>query len=1187
MLHSSVNNHDVSTSILSFREIVGIITVFSFVLYLLFPKDNIDQIIEAKGKNTNLSINYLESMLLYYPDNIKLKMLLMRNYRYAHKNKKALSLIDELILTVKDKASLKDLYKTEYLLLKSLYFETDDVKLLKELKQKLYNYFDFTIGERDYTFFFAESTQIDFQALKYVSLRGFLQERPELANYRFEKDAFFQAFSLGFNEDAYAYLLNLLEYEEIEERIQIYALSVLLEHQDYSRVESVSTKLFLSAKKREEQLKYFNIALRAIISQNQEGYKEKISSLIYLYQTHIVLESSDIIFLLKSLLQIGDVEGASNFSLTAFKNNRDKFDENVTHLAVKSLIYNQKLAPALEVSLFAKKKFHTMEWLDKSIQLSLWNSKMRKVVALNVEGYREYKSLKYEHYILTNTTLNSAYKILGEIYTHKVENREYGYVEKLSKYYEYTGEIPKGEVYFTQLSQRVQHKQIAKEAILFSYKNNHYKKGLKLYEKFQAKYGFDKNLHEVSIQKLIALKEYKKAYVYAKALKVDKRLSDLGWLQKDYLYMEKLLWKADVANTLAISSYHKLINLERSLNNGKRLPYLYNKLWKKTNNRNYLTALFYLYLEKEDLKSIKKLLSKLTQKDKAYFEGNKQYLIAIANYHVKNKEISSAMKFFSKALALNKNDASTHQSYLWFLLDNELIKPLKKELSHLIKNKRLQKEVGFPSVVMALKLQKSDLALRWLMPLLDSSDMLEYQVVYADLLELQDRKEGARKIRLKLFKDLNNKIKKTPSLLKDKAFARIYLGLTLRYKTPYEKRAHYFKSFKSLFSKSEFIEMQLGQYTYSGNANMVRYLAHKHQMGMPWLNLYLAMTFEDNLKKQQLLKKHKDILPFRDRVMASLDIGDRAGAYSLAFQGLEDNSRDSELFRIYNDMVNGEYPKARFSSNYKHLTPTLSVVESEASYRWTVYKGIESKFSWSRYDYKNSQNSNITDDCLSFSLKNRDKKLLWNFTLSNHNSKDDFISALLELNYRSSEFEVALKSLYQNKTQQTPLLQVEGMQSGIELNLRKVLTQRIQVGINYKNSSYKYQNGENLGSSEHLQLSTDYLLRTGYPDMRLNVYISQNRYDEVIQQTFPKNFIEFGTQFTIGTTSQNTIHNSWRPFATVGMAINNHQDIGASLSLGLSGSLKGEDSVSIKFDYSKGVDAIAEPYYGISLDYRF
>ncbi|SFV52669.1 hypothetical protein MNB_SV-14-1236 [hydrothermal vent metagenome] len=39
--------------------------------------------------------------------------------------------------------------------------------------------------------------------------------------------------------------------------------------------------------------------------------------------------------------------------------------------------------------------------------------------------------------------------------------------------------------------------------------------------------------------------------------------------------------------------------------------------------------------------------------------------------------------------------------------------------------------------------------------------------------------------------------------------------------------------------------------------------------------------------------------------------------------------------------------------------------------------------------------------------------------------------------------------------------------------------------------------------------------------------------------------------------------------------------------MGFSTSLKGADSFSLIFDYSKGVDAISKPYYGLGLGYRF
>jgi len=1184
-LYTSVNNRDSSSSILSFREIVGVVVVFSFVLYLLFPKENLDQIIEGKSKNRNLSINYLESMLLYYPNSLRIKKILIENYEYTGKLRKALYLTRELLKSIKDKESLNELYKSEYLLMKKLYFKTGENKLLAELKEKLYHYFQRTEENPDYTFFFAESTQIDFKKLKYVSLKGFLKERPELINYDFEKDAFIQALALEYKEDAYGYLLHLLEYPEFEEELNHYALSLLLKHKNYEKATILIEKMFLLEETKEKKIKYFNIALY-MITQSSKHPKEDILKLVGLYQKSINLDSSDIAFLLKSLLQVGEIKGAGIFAKTAFREYRNRFDENVTTLAIQSLTYNKELLPALEIAHFAKNKFNTIAWLDKNIQLSLWLGKMQDVIDLNIEGYRKYGNLKYEYYILNSCTLNNAYEILGEIYSRNVKNRDYTSVEKLSEYYIYTGKIAEAEVFFTTILNGGKNRKIEKEAILFSYRNSHYKKGLKLYKRFKKRYGIDKTLHDLSVKKLIALKKYKEAYAYAKELKEDKRLLDLGWLQRDYSYIFTHLWRAEEQNCLAYGNYDKLIKLESVLNRGKRLPYIYEKLWKKSKKRVYLTSLFYQYLEREDFKAIEKLLKTLTPKDRDSFEKNIQYHIALANYYIKLNHRKMAMREYKKALALNFQDASIHQAYLWFLLDNELIKPLKKELALLIKDRRLQNRVGFPSVITALKFQKSDLALKWLKPLLKNSDKIEYQVVYADLLELQDREAGATRIRLQLFSKLNKMVNSSPKLLKDKAFARVYLGLALRFKTPYEKRITYFKRFKSLFSKKDLLEMKIGWYTHNQSSAMVRYLAIKNHINLPWLNLYLAMSLKNNRLKQQLLKEYS-ILPFRDRVMASLDIGDIAGAYSLAFKGMNENSQDVELFKLYNHMINRDYPKASFQLDYRELNPNLSALGNRLSYRWNLNKGLESELLFSYQTYTNEEKRNRSNSRFTFLLKNSYKRFLWRASLSQNSSKENFISTLIGLKYSFNGLDVGIISKYQNPTKETPYLEINGMESSQELTLSKFLTQSIQISLNYKKSDYLFQDKREIGTREHLQLMGSYLLRTGYPDIRFNGYINHNRYNSTVENLLPNDFIEVGTQFSIGTSSKDTLHTSLRPFATFGLAINNSYTVGTSLSMGISGSFNGGDILTATFDYTKGINALSQPFYGLSLGYQF
>ncbi|HHC11306.1 MAG TPA: tetratricopeptide repeat protein, partial [Campylobacterales bacterium] len=609
------------------------------------------------------------------------------------------------------------------------------------------------------------------------------------------------------------------------------------------------------------------------------------------------------------------------FAQESFDMYSERFDENCTDLAIKAMTYNQDLAPALTLALFAEDKFNSSKWLNKAIDLSIWQGKMKYAVELNIKGYRKYKDIKYENYLLDKTTIDNGYNILGEIYRKKVEQGDYSFIDKVAEYFDYTAQTSQGEEYFLKLLKNHKNREILKQAISFSYKNNSYKEGLKLYYKYKSQYGIDKNLQKSSINKLIALKKFHEAYILTqeletkekhdkklivlmKKLKIEdkfhiyRKLMDLGWIYKDYKYVYKLLWKLEALDELKEDGYSKLITLDQELNRGKRLAYLYQKIWDKTHKTNYLMALLYEYMDKKDYKKFELTRNKLSLKNRKILEKDINYYILLANYYAQTSKIKKASKAFATALKLDPYNSTTHQAYIWFLIDNRFNKLLKKELLLLRKNPKLQKLVGFPSVVGALQFQKTDLALKWLMPLLKSSDSLEYQVVYADILQLQDREEGASRVRLKLFRRLNQMIKKSPKLLEDKAFARVYLRLVVMFIPP-EKKNLYFKKFKHLFKQKDFMDMKIGWKSYIQSEDQVKYLASKYHMNLPWLRLYIAMSRGNTQAKQELLKDYKDILAFRDRVTATKEIGDRAGAYSLAFQGMEDNQRDVDLYKIY------------------------------------------------------------------------------------------------------------------------------------------------------------------------------------------------------------------------------------------------------------------------------------------------
>ncbi len=1201
----SANDNNTSTSILSIKEIIAIIIVFSFLLYLLFPKNDIDEIIETKGKNTNLSINYIESMILYYPDNIKLKMLLLKKYDSGGKIKKALKLIDELLKKTKDREILDELYLTQYRLLKEEFFKKENNVTIGLIKDKLYNYFKFKKKERDYMFFLGEATQMDFKELKYISLKGLMRQNPKIADFNLIKEAYYLSSSLGYKDEAEKYLFKLIDFKDANSTLKDSVLFSLLNSKKYKKAIELSTKLFLKAKDKKRVENYFNIALYATALIDKESNStNNIRKLISSYENSREIKAYNISYILDNLLKTGYLKEASRFAKESFKKYPKEFDENSTKLAIDSLVYNQELKPALKIALFAEKRFNKPKWLDESIKLSIWQGKMQNAVILNEKGLKKYKDKKYEKYLKEKTTLNSAYQALGEIY------KKNGNIDKIIEYYNYIGKPQDGELYFENLYKRRNSQKVLKALIEFAYRNRHFNKFLNLYEIYKKRYSVDKPLQQSFVNILFAQKKYKEAYRILKRLekleKHDKRLTkllahlkieqkfdlykeliDLGWILHDYKYLYRILLKEDKFNELKYYNYNKLLLLEEQINKGRKLPYLYKKLYKKTKKEIYLKALLSIYNQNMEYKKFKALYDTLSPKLKKELKKDINFNLTLANYYISISKPKKALNIFKSLLKKYPKNSNIHQTYIWFIIDNKFIKFLRRELKLLKKNPKLQKEVGFPSIVTALMFQKSDLALSWLGPLLKNSNSLEYKVVYSDILQLQDRVEGAKKVRLKLFKRLNQMIEKSPKLLKDKSFARIYLRLISIYGSPRQKR-RYFRKLRPLFKKKDFMEMKIGWKSYIQSSDEVKYLKEKYNMNLAWLDLYLAMSRGDSTKKQKLLKKDKDILAFRDRVTASNDIGDRAGAYSLAFKGMEDNSRDVDLYKIYQDMINSDYPKSKAEINYKQISKDILAIESKIEHRWHLYRGLEGRVSFNQYRYMKGSHRDYIDNTLGVSILNSGRELIWSFELENYFTKRrPSISSNAKIKYKkdSSEFNIEIKR--NSRAKRTTKLRMLGIQDSVEVGVKEHISNRALVGVSYRDSRYKIRGVKNKGHLKKLKFNASYIVKTGYPDIKINTYLLISRFRDVKENAKLKKHTEFGSMITLGNSGKNSIHRDLRPYGSFGVSIDNKNKIGSSLSLGLSGELMGEDILNFSFDYSQGIDLIAYPYYGINLEYRF
>ena len=1034
-MHSSVNNHDTSTSILSIRELLGVIVVFALVLYLLFPKDDIESLIEGNEENTNLSINYLESMLLYYPDNIKLKMILIKNYDYAGETDKALALNQELINSTNDRALLIKLYKTQYLLEKDNYFKSEDKELLERLKERLLDYYDYTVNNRDYLFFFAEATNINYRYLKYKSLLHLMKEQPELIDYEFEKIAYYLAVELNDKPKAYYFLTHLLNYPEIEPKLQEYALNSLIINGEYERVTKIAHQLFLTKKSKGEITNFFYLALYASL-QNRDRKKGEIKELIEDYISSKELLESDIYTIVNTLLQQGETKEAGEYAIKLFRDDPSLFNKKNIDLALNALTYSSKLEEAYEVVTYANIEFHTQKYLDKSIQLSLWLGRAKEVNRLYANGYHKYPNdKKYESYLLKNSDLNHAYAILGEIYKDKVAKGDYSFVKKVVEYYKYTGEIPQAEEYFEKLLEKHHNRSISKATALFSFYGGHYKKGLRVYSNYKKRYGVDRELQELAIKRAFALKEFKVAYQLSRELEMRDELkelrlfTELGWHQKDYRILHQELWRLEPKNRLNSSDYEHLISLE-SAYGGERLTYLYKRLWRETNNPNYLLTLLYHLIETKDENGFKETIEHLSTRAKSVLYNNIYFLELLGNYYAKNGDLDRTFELFQKRLSLAPTRIETHKSYLWFLMDNlkertNFKKELLKEIAYLKDNPKLQEQIGLASMVASLILKKEQLAKNWVMYAIKREpENQEYQRLYQDIMQLE-------------------------------------------------------------------------------------------------------------------------------------------------------NSRVREE---YNKMINNEYTPSEIGFNAQHLNRTTTLKESHFSHEWYLYQKIRSKIAVTNYNYGAKQQTT-----LSLALKEQKENFSWEAKVGEIDGVERNLMGALHLGYNINRVQLNFEGAYQNKTKVTTQLEQEALENSAMLSLNYAITKRLSLGLLFQKNSYLTEQESKIGEGQQIQLSTNYIWRSRYPDITFNGYYTNNHYSK----TIANNFSEFGLSTSIGKSREKSLNHSFRPFGTMGLALNNQNSLGSMLSFGLSRVLKGNDSLDILFNYSNGIGVVSEPIYGVNVNYRF
>jgi thioredoxin-like negative regulator of GroEL len=296
--------------VITYKEILFTVVVFSIILTVLYPKKLIQSQIMAETSNYDLSIVYLKNLLKQDPNNKSLMLSLASQSLKTGQYEIARRLLNKLEKS-KDKDNKFASILLSYKLYKDLYFKPK-TKNKDKIKQKLSKLFDDIIryqlySKSDYRKWYQEAVFLDKKEMAYIFLKEIIaKENPTLDDY---KNGYGYAIFFKDYTNALKYVNILLEKDKDPAKQKIYKNDkyyILLNSKNYNELERFLTKEAKTSLKYEIRLADFYFMTK----------KYKTASKLY-FELYKTLNDNRIKYLKKSitsLLSGGYLNEAANLA---------------------------------------------------------------------------------------------------------------------------------------------------------------------------------------------------------------------------------------------------------------------------------------------------------------------------------------------------------------------------------------------------------------------------------------------------------------------------------------------------------------------------------------------------------------------------------------------------------------------------------------------------------------------------------------------------------------------------------------------------------------------------------------------------------------------------------------------------------------------------------------------------------
>lgn len=397
--------------------------------------------------------------------------------------------------------------------------------------------------------------------------------------------------------------------------------------------------------------------------------------------------------------------------------------------------------------------------------------------------------------------------------------------------------------------------------------------------------------------------------------------------------------------------------------------------------------------------------------------------------------------------------------------------------------------------------------------------------------------------------------------------------------------------------------------------------ARQSQLAPPlWGDSQTALQLQETQTMDRLLMRHGEALPIYNRYDAAHELGHVQQAVDIAFKGMSQQD-DEPLYDRYRQHVPGQANYVQLGLGVEHQGG-LNSHGLRFETRLVISPKLHLTLSGSRQqqagdDLVLQALVPATDRLASVQARWLGERGETSLTIARRDELNGLMSFRLQQSLQLGGrlgFEGTLD--VRNEPTVSLPMQVAGYENSLYGTANYTLGKREYVRIAPRYSRYYTQFGDALGSGKMLDMEFGYRVRTEYPDWRLRAFLTRQLFtrssplsnaslarlpglqDAVSNETIdlltyfiPESSSTLGACWGMGENLagqnlQTTYSRAWRPFFDLCLNHNTLNGNGLNGTLGLAGSVTGEDHLLLQLQSSDGTQTGSPPTNSLAVRYR-